>query len=87
VEARNRTRARSDYIHYDQDPAVNNRLYTARYKLGMYRTSVYERLGEVKPFHISLIDLSKTGEATKSGTGRKVRLAAVVCPLIYGLVH
>jgi hypothetical protein len=43
--------------------------------------------GEVKPFHISLIDLSKTGEATKSGTGRKVRLAAVVCPLIYGLVH
>jgi hypothetical protein len=47
VEARNRTRARSDYIirqHYDQDPAVNNRLYTARYELGMYRASVYERL-------------------------------------------
>jgi hypothetical protein len=37
----------SDYLirlHYDPTPAVSNRLYTARYELGPYRVSVYERL-------------------------------------------
>jgi hypothetical protein len=37
----------SDYLirlHYNPTPAVSNRLYTARYKLGPYGASVYERL-------------------------------------------
>jgi hypothetical protein len=47
VEARNRTARISDYLirlHYDPTPAVSNRLYAARYELGSYRASVYERL-------------------------------------------
>jgi hypothetical protein len=36
----------SDYLirlYYNPTPAVSNRLYTARYELGLCRVSVYER--------------------------------------------
>jgi hypothetical protein len=37
----------SDYLirlHYNPTPMASNRLYTARYELGIYRVSIYERL-------------------------------------------
>jgi hypothetical protein len=41
----------SDYLirlHYDLTTVVSNRLYAARYELGSYRASVYERLPPTK---------------------------------------
>jgi hypothetical protein len=52
VEAGIESARMSDYLirlHYNPTPAVSNRLYTVRYKLGPCRVSVYKRLGQVVP--------------------------------------
>jgi hypothetical protein len=50
-----------DYItrqHHDPYPAVSNRLYAARYELGSYRVSVYERLHEARDCDSTSISLA-----------------------------